>query len=281
MVTGGAAQPGDLGGSTSLRNSPDSEADQHRSIANLQAHRLARQPWEWRKQVLAGPFTIGVKLAAIAIAEFVNRQSAVAWPTWATVGASCGLSERQIRNAFAETKAAGFFVVRRRRFQGPNEVELALPATDVTGMAVPVTAERKAARRRLSKRHPDVEVTGTPVPLEPSIEPSTEPSRAIEDVDCGPLVRRASNYEGAKAVVGGAAAALLGYSRSDRPDGEFADTWILSRIPEETLTELRTRCVAGSLTEAALLTTLRQLDIAPRAERDAPASTNHEHDGNG
>jgi hypothetical protein len=232
-----------------LQNSQRQATKQELAVENLQAHRLARHPWEWRKRVLAGPHTAGIKLAAIAIAEFINRESGCAWPTWATVATSCGMSERQIRNGFAAMKAAGFFAVRRRRFQGANEVELALPADEVTGMVMPGTAKAKPARRRRGKRHDVAKATVTVMPLELTTEPSSEP-----------LVRRASN-EGATTVVGCAAAELLGYVRQDRVEGQFPDAWILSRIPDATLTELRARCAAGKLTEAALLDVLHRLNI--------------------
>lgn len=233
-------------------------------VERLEARRLAARPWEWRKRALASPFTPGVKLAAIAIAEFINRDSGVAWPTWGTVARSCGLSERQIRNGFAVMKEAGFFVVRRRRFRDANEIELALPPSQ-PGTAMPDCDPPKAARTRRSNRHVDATETGTPMPPNLLSEPSKEPSLQVDDAKEGEaLVRRVTGQRCASALIGTSAALLLGYGPSDRMEGQYLDAWILSRVPPAVLNELEARCNAGALSEHALLAVLGKLGVPAR-----------------
>jgi hypothetical protein len=140
---------------------------------DLSSLRLAQEPWRWRKAVLGAKFTAGVKVALIAYLEFVNRKEGCAFASYRAVAEICGLTERAVRAAVAAAKSVGFLKVIKRRFNGPNIVALALPqgaAETVTSMP---DSQDEPASSCPSNRHSHDGASGTHMPDNLRLQPST------------------------------------------------------------------------------------------------------------
>ena len=82
---------------------------------------LASRPYEWRKALLRAPFSAGVQVAGIAIADsFLNRLDACTYASYIKIGAACGMQERGVRSAVATMVAAEYLTKRKTRFGGTN-----------------------------------------------------------------------------------------------------------------------------------------------------------------
>jgi hypothetical protein len=145
------------------------------------SHRLAREPWVWRAALLASRLKPWVKVVGFAIAEFVNKKTAFAFPTYATVAARCAMTEEGVRKAVKKLEQAGFLTKKKTRFKGPNELRLAVPSSSQSGTAAPDcevqsgTGEPdKPAPSCRTNRHRGAGQSGTEEPVELKTEPSTE-----------------------------------------------------------------------------------------------------------
>ncbi len=249
--------------------------------------------------VLASPYTVGVKLGGLAIAEFVNKTLAIAFAEFATVGKSCGLSERTVRHAYDVLSKDGYFKKVRRRVRGPLEIQLALPEPGVTGTRMTGRAKPKPARGCPSKRHGDAKVGGMTmtVSTEPSTEPTNEPStrdaslgevKAVEtgnfgtDGDHLPGISYAGKIEPPRESGWYRGLAhdpdsgrdplfsifMVGSTTLKIPDvcshigGAPVQDWFLRQIPAATVTALRERCLAGTLTRRAVQMAVVALQIS-------------------
>jgi hypothetical protein len=151
---------------------------------------LASKSWQWRKRLLASEYTTGVKLAGIAIAEFVNHKSGKGWASQTAIAELCRMKVRTIRHAFSVLKDGGFFVLLKRKFRSSNEYALALPPEGVTGTSMPGSAKPKSARRRRkpaspshSNRHDDANVTGIAMTPDTTTEPTSELNQQKEQIE--------------------------------------------------------------------------------------------------
>lgn len=92
-------------------------------------------PWEerisrhvWRRAVLKADLTPGAKIAGVAIAEFVGTVSGSAFPSYRSIGDTCGMSVSGIEKAVKQLEKAHLLWVEKRGFGGTNLLTLTLPS---------------------------------------------------------------------------------------------------------------------------------------------------------
>lgn len=248
-------------------------------IDNLAAMRLAQEPWRWRKAILASKMTAGAKVAAFAVAEFVNRKSGKCFASYQTIAETCGMTERGVRAAVAALKAAGLLRVVQRGCKQTNLIYLALPVTvmdagsdrhgcvGVTGTTMPPNLREEPLREDNLTDRPSLEL---PVEATAEIhafdEKARKPEIPIETADSP--IRRGSSDHAAYCWITAAAVEMLGVEPK-LPDGRFLDQIIWETIPADRRAIMVQRNRRGILMRSEVAEVVRGLGLAQAHQRAA------------
>lgn len=262
---------------------PQAVASGNNNIHNLQALRLAREPHDWRKRLLASDLPAGTKVAGFAIAEwFINRASGYCFAGHQTMADKCGMTRRGIQDAIRRLVEAGFLRVEKRGFQQTNRTYLALPQMHVGALA--------DARGDVHQMHV---VTCTEPMTEPTsknnLTASTESVTSRED-DAGfrrkcdeeaeskaptsqitdTPIRRGSDEHAQRCFIGTAAVKILGHIQCPKvPDGRYLDRAIIESIPADVLESMIQKGRKGRLMLSDVAAVLAWLPLAQSYQQAA------------
>lgn len=109
-----------------------------------------------------------MKLLLLALADFADS-SGTCWPSYPTLAGRVGVSERQVRRLVLRAEALGY-LTRLRGGRGPGN---STRYTLWVGRGTPASLLKGDTAGR--KGDAGVNGRGTPMSLEPSVEPSLEP----------------------------------------------------------------------------------------------------------